>query len=431
MTDETTRLLYERCLHFAKKEQGDTGFIARQEKIAIYDNFLFCLLLFRSKTHENVLEAKKLLEQLLYFQNLFEHLPSVGNYPLLVSDYPYCTDHFQAIRCLIVKTVILREFALVLGHDLNERLQTSIQKSKNFLTKILPEVKFPLWARCQLASLGIVDTLGDLSDHSDLRTWGDPQCLAELIVAYQLAPSSGWKPFWHYLSQTWHKPSGQFAGPAYKCGHIHPHFSCCLGLFSQKLETYPLFGALLTNRHELEEVALPAALEGQSDRFTWSVRQEEAFAYSTLVGKARPEEMPGLFPYYLVTSHHCLAIQAPFGYSSSALTFELYPELFAEEKEKAKALIISFNDHPENRVLVAGQMATCFELKDPLQIRLGTMSLNLGFTRLSGDGEFVGHIIRGNRSGHANERYKATDVQIFLRALRGTTPTTLRVELTF
>ncbi|MBS0635264.1 MAG: hypothetical protein JSR37_07355, partial [Verrucomicrobia bacterium] len=68
--------LIQKCLLAARKEQSDSGFIAKAEKIAVYDNFLFCLALFRSKTQEHVLEAKQLLTRLLYFQQSFKEVPS-------------------------------------------------------------------------------------------------------------------------------------------------------------------------------------------------------------------------------------------------------------------------------------------------------------------------------------------------------------------
>lgn len=436
MKDDTLRLLHERCLLAARKEQTDTGFVAQNEKIAIYDNFLFCLALFRSKTHENVLEARKLLERLLYFQQLFPEVPSLGNYPLFISDYPHCNDHLQALRCLATQIWISKEFSQVLGLELKARLDASMQRLIEFLVKIHTEVKFPFWAKCKLAQvasfMGVHIDMPDLSDTSDLRTWGDPFCIAELIAAYQLAPSNAWKPFWSYLSHVWHEPSKQYAGPAYKLGFQHPHLVAAMALFSGTLDknmACPLYCALLTADNELEKIDYPSHLKGSTERFSWASHQFEEYAYSTLYGRQSPEQMPGFFPYYMVSAQHSLAIQAPFGYSSDELVFEIAPEVFLEDKERARALVISFNDHPHNKVLVMGQKATCFRLNDPLEITLGKKVMPLSFERLSGDGEFVGHIIRGNRSGHINQRYDATDVQIFLRALRGTEPTRIKIRL--
>jgi len=415
MKDENVRLLHERTLVQAKKEQKDSGFVSSN----LYDNFVFCLALFRSKTHENVLEAKKMVEQLLYFQQNFNEVASLGNYPILISDFPYCQDHLQAFRISRVKRWILKEFHQILGQECKSRLEVALERQNRFFDRVRAEVKVPFWAK----------EPKDLSDFSDLRTWGDPEALAELILAYQLDPTDAWKPFWNYLSSVWHEPSGQYVGPAYKMHAAAPKFYAAMNLFSGRLDritTYPLYGALLTGDHELVQKLLPHTLAGRNEKVSWTLHHEQAIAKSCLIGRQRPEEMPGFFPYYMAVGPHSLAIQAPFGYSTKELEFEIAPEAFLEEKEKAKALIISFTDHPQNKVLVGGHAATCFELKDSLEITLGGKKFALSFEKLSGDGQFVGHIVRGSRFG---TRFAAGDIQIFLRALRGTTSCELCVHL--
>ncbi len=417
MKDDNLRTFHERVLVQAKKEQKESGFIAQGDVVPIYDNFLFCLALFRSKTHENVLEAKKLLEHLLYFQQNFSEIPSVGNYPLVVSDFPYCHDHLQAYRILRVKRWILKEFRQILGEACKARLESAMVRTEQFLEKVGQEVKFPVWARNDRV----------LSDMTDLRTWGDPEALAELILAYQLDPTSEWKPFWDYLSAIWHDPTGQYVGPAYKMHQAYPKFLAALNLFSGRLDritNYPLYGALLTADHELSKQTFPHSLQGKNDRVCWNVHHFDDAAYSTIFGKQRPEEMPGFFPYYMAVGPYSLAIQAPFGYSPSELTFEIAAEVFLEEKEKAKALVISLTDHPDNKVKVNGTTATCFQLTDSLEVTIGGKRFGLQFEVVSGDGQFVGHIIRGSRFGG---RYAAGDIQIFLRALRGEANTVVKI----
>lgn len=431
MKDDALRLVLERALHAAKKRQTETGFIAENEKISLCDNFLFCLLLLRSKTQEHVLEAKRLLERLLYFQQHFQEVASFGNFPLFLSDFPHCSDHLQALRVLHVELFILKEFSAILGQELKVRLEHSTKTALKFLLDIEREVKLPYWAKYKLACMAAVMNVPfEVQEQQDIRTFGDPQNLAELIVAYQLYPKSA--AFWSYLSKVWHEPSKQYVGPAYKVGYQHPNLLVAMALFRrevEKLACYPLFTALLTEEHALIEPSYPELYNGVFDRFSFSVVQKSGYAYSTLLGQPRPEETPGFFPFYLVTGNNSLAIQVPFGYSSSELVFELTPEVFNEEREKAKALVLSFNDQSGNKVLVNGQKATCFTMNDTLELTIGSLKLPLAFTKLAGDGEFVGHIVRGNRSGHNQPRFTATDIQIFLRALRGTTPTTIKVSL--
>jgi hypothetical protein len=223
-------------------------------------------------------------------------------------------------------------------------------------------------------------------------------------------------------------------GPAYKLGFQHANLLAAMALFSGNLDSlhsYPLYSALLTGDNACKKIDYPSLKEGSNDRFTWKVEQQQTHAESYLQGPPRPDESPGFFPYHVVAGPHSMAIYSSFGYSPEQLVFEIRPEVFLEDKERAKALFLCFNDHQHNKVLVAGQKATCFTLQDPLQITLGALNIHVNFEIISGDGEFIGHILRANRSGHPHDRFTANDVQIALRALRGSTPTQIRVHLRF
>lgn len=414
------------------RQSQKTGYISQEEAINSYDNFLFCLALFRSRSHDNVLEAKKLLEKLLYFQQSLPEVGSVGNFPVLLSDYPFCNDHLQALRILYVLLWIMREFSSVLGAELRLRVDKAIGQAKEFLQKVHKEVKFPYWAKVKLA-VSLDHELLDLADTSDMRTWGDPHCLAEMIIAYQLQPIGNWKPFWDYLRKCWHRPSHAFVGPAFKLASQSPLLQLAMGLFLEKLpqqDSYPLQAALLRTQNEYREISLPHTFSGANERFSWQVVQEESYAYATVTGQQSPELMPGFFPVHLVAGSHSLCLQAPSGYSPEPFVFTIPEAIFQEDREKARALVICFDDHKETDVLVNGEKATCFDLTNTLEIQLGKQRYQLAFSILSGDGCFLGHISRSNRSGRQCDRFTATDVQVFIRACHGTLPTTLQVTMT-
>lgn len=440
MNEDPLRHILERTLKNAKKRQNpESGFLAIQDHVSLYDNFLFCLALFRAKGHVEVLDAKKLLERLLYFQQGFQDVANMGNFPLLLSDYPFCHDHFQALRILPVLIWIQRDFSPVLGVELTSRLEQAIGRLVLHLLKVHEEIKFPTWAKCKLYSvlfaLGKIapEIAPNLQDRSDLRTWGDPGSLAEMIIAYQLAPRAlDWQPFLQYLLNTWHKSSRAFIGPAFKLGKQNDFLNIAMGLFTGRMADnieVPLTCALLRDSEALKDLETDAIIRGSNERFSWSVMQDEKYGYSMITGRPSPEYMPGFFSFYLVTGQHSLAIQAPLGYMSREYVFEVDEAVFSDEKEKSKALMIWFDDHKECEVLVAGLKATCFEFGTPLEIRLGDLRVSISFELLAGDGQFIGHISRSNRSGAGGaDRMHASDVQIFLRAVRGTSPCTLRMD---
>src|SRR5262249_2327986 len=152
--------------------------------------------------------------------------------------------------------------------------------------------------------------------------------------------------------------------------------SVCMGLFSGKLpslDTYPLFCAALRSTHKLSQVNFPCVAHGANERFLWSIYQEPTHAYSYLIGHQSQEQMPGFFPFYLVSGAHSLAVQAPLGYMSDNLVFEIPAELFRDEK--AKALCLWYSNHSGTEIRVGTSKATCFEMSDPLGIRLGSLRL--------------------------------------------------------
>ena len=86
------------------------------EAIPTYENFCFALALLRSRTAENVLEAKALLERLLAFQ-------VNGEFPVYLHEYPSCRYAGLGSKLYPILFFILRDFHMVLGDHLREQLQ--------------------------------------------------------------------------------------------------------------------------------------------------------------------------------------------------------------------------------------------------------------------------------------------------------------------
>lgn len=441
MNDDPLRHILELTLQQAKKRQNpESGLIATGEHVLLYDNFLFCLALFRSKGHVDVQAAKKLLEHLLYFQQRFDDVANFGNFPLVLSDYPYCHDHLQALRILPTLIMILKEFSQVLGAELRSRLDRAVESMLSHLHKIHQEIIFPYWAEVKYYSvLAALDRPRNFSlnleNQQDLRTWGDPANLAEMLIASLIAPNAlDFGPLYSYLCNTWHKKSRAFIGPAFKLGNQNSFLNMALGLFNglpHLGKEPPLTAVLLQESDAFRNLKSEPEIQKLNDRFSYKVVQNADYGYSLLTGAPNPELMPGFFPFHLVSGEHSLAIQAPVGHMSEEYVFEIPETLFAEEKEKSRALMIWFNDHKDCEILIAGEKATCFELGDPLEIRLGDLKVGIRFEKIAGDGEFIGHISRANRSGLQHLRLVANDVQVFLRALRGTMPCKLRLNMQF
>lgn len=81
------------------------------------------------------------------------------------------------------------------------------------------------------------------------------------------------------------------------------------------------------------------------------------------------------------------------------------------------------NAHPDNQVFIEGQKATTFQLGQTVQIFSGNLKkFDLVFQLVEGEGDFVGHVFRGNRStqvaAKGHDRYETYDWKISLRTVR-------------
>ncbi len=130
--DALMRSLIERAVAYGRKRKSSqSGFLhycyaapeeAMHQTIPVLDNFLFALALLRSRTVENVLEAKEMLEKLLPFQT------ETGGFPIYLHDYPHCKERYLPIWIGLIVCRILAEFAHVLGSEMRERLTGALQK---------------------------------------------------------------------------------------------------------------------------------------------------------------------------------------------------------------------------------------------------------------------------------------------------------------
>ncbi len=90
------------------------------ETIPVYENFCFALALFRTKTVENVLEAKTLLERLFAFQ-------TAEGFPIFLHEYPQVKSRKLEKKLSIVAQFLLRDFSSVLGEALRGKLEALVR----------------------------------------------------------------------------------------------------------------------------------------------------------------------------------------------------------------------------------------------------------------------------------------------------------------
>jgi hypothetical protein len=103
-TPDQKRFLLELALTCGRSlQKKETGFVhsASGTTISFYDNLCFVLTLLKTRTVENILEARALLEKLLAFDT----------FPVQLHEYPHARDRSHPIRLLVPLILIDREFS--------------------------------------------------------------------------------------------------------------------------------------------------------------------------------------------------------------------------------------------------------------------------------------------------------------------------------
>ncbi len=106
-------------------EDPSTSF---QDSIPILENFLYAYALMRSKTAQNILEGKELIERLLHFEK-------DGNFPVYLHEFPICRDSQFSSQLLPVIFYLLKDFKEGMGEVLSYKVLNLSEKIIEHLQK--------------------------------------------------------------------------------------------------------------------------------------------------------------------------------------------------------------------------------------------------------------------------------------------------------
>ena len=457
MREECIRKAIEVALQSARKMQNkESGFVHVENGVPFFENCLFCLALFRTKTHESMQEAKILLDRLLYFQQKDPHLPSQGNYPVYLHDYPYCRDHYLAAKAAHALTLIQREFSQILGDSLRERLQTSLGLATCFAQELSKKEALPLWMQVKIAAL-----TGDWQfvDPSLMREQDyQADAVGHMLASFYMTADSledNW--LWRYVVDTYHVPSRSYGGPAFR--HLQKEFH-------QKISLYDYMLGMLSDSmpsHCLvpQEAALQAALtvscsdtlhdhinrkvDGVCGSLSWHVQHEEAFVLSWIDEHPAVSTQPGFYPCLLQIDGKAMTLNIQKGKvfckaTSSGICCDIAfdPECFQTETERKK--VLSFAMPSDGlQFFVEGVAASTFALGETITIRSSTRVMTVQFEALDGDVRFFGNIGPTNRPDNCKStasvklqqplEMQMYDKELALRHLTGT-HATVRMKIT-
>lgn len=476
--NESMRQLVEMAVSSGRKRQSaQTGYIhycyhLQEDEphlpIPIVENFLFALALLKSRTIENVNEAKTILDGLLHFQNMSEESIAFGNFPIYMHEYPICKDRFTGIQVACAIYWILRQFHHVIGQDLKLRLENSFAKLLTHALKTHREKAAPYPIVMKLSSVAKAGgnllqlrhieeegakLLDQLVTNSDRSSWYCPESLGEilsgLMMVYPRLSESPWADLWKHLGDTWHRQTCTYVGPAFKewqCGEepqvtlydfIMGYFSGGFSARAMKESMVHLQSTLIPASDDiLSEPPYPLRIDGSFGNEQWHLYHHKQLAYCFI------EKSPDINPIYLKGYHplrivwgdlqrvHTFVCQ---GGNSKTTEFVLVPggvdiifqlnnPVEVEDREKSRETIFFMDAHDELTTLISGQKATTFSLGEEITMRSGVCGLSLTFHLQEGDGRFLGHRMLGNRPSQVclkgKQRYNASDWQLFMRTVQ-------------
>jgi hypothetical protein len=441
-----------------------------QNSIPLIENYLFALALFRSRAIESITEGKSILERLLHFQN-GQTGDNHGNFPIYVHDYPTCHDWYAGIAVLTPLYWILAQFHHILGQSLKARTESAAKELLQYVEGLQQKKELPfLWS---LKAASAIKAFGmhwqdaakiaraeewlEALSKEDNRMWlGCPAAIGEVLAALQMSypalSKSPWRSLWNDLAASWHQSSGTFAGPSSKEFQkgLEPQVTLydlymgqLSGGFSVRVlqdSICHLQGALIQPFEEqLPNVPLPFYNDSLISTSTYALsllNRNEGWNKAT---------DPGFHPFRLVWGTpqrvHSLVCQGGNCRTSTftkeqdgaALHFILGEPIESEDREKLRETLFYLDLDDAHLITVAGIPATTFRLEEPVVITTPALKIMLQFAIEEGEGQFMGHIMKGNRPAQidlkGSHRHHAYDWQIFLRTVRRSPHLKLRASV--
>ncbi len=361
-----------------RMQSGQTGFIhlnyldplgKRQDTIPVVENFLFALALLKSRSSEQMLEARELLHKLFPFQS------TEGNFPIYLHEYPKCKELFAAAKILPALYWILKDFGSVLG--------TEVKECSRRLLAYCREHRAEAPAHLAILMAGPEE----LEEYRQEKYWYSPTLLGSLIIALQMNPTVEWPEFWIHLKETWQPKTLSYAGPHfYDARYEHSPFSHLYQTFMRGSVTdhpYSLYAALLQPK-ELQEVAHPIFKSGVIDSSPFEFTHTEEAASYFAPGSSSA-------PYQLIwvdgAKSHTLRLSSasPLEKNGGSYRLKLQPE-------QVDQFSLELDTGESTSLFINGERQTVFQMGASLEIATGTKHLRLSIAKEGGEGNVLGHV---------------------------------------
>lgn len=370
-----------------RMQSAQTGFIhlnhqdplgPKHDTIPVVENFLFALSLLRTRTSEQILEARELLHKLIPFQS------PEGNFPIYLHDYPKCKELFTAAKILPILYWILKDFGAVVGTD----VKTCARRLMEYCT--LHQASAPAHIDILIAA---GTDISRLEKYRDEQYWYSPTVLGCLIIALQMNQALQWPEFWTHLHATWHAKALKYAAPHfYDMRYQSSSFSHFYQLFmsGQLLDhPYSLFASLIQPQ-ERESLLYPISKQGLL--FEFQHTEDSARFYST-------EGTPFQLLWVDGPKSHTLRLSAAGAFSRNQEQL-----LISMEPEQIEQFSLELDTDEASTLFINGERGTVFQLGDTIELATETKRVSLSIKKREGAGNVSGHLsLAPPEAGHTRK----------------------------
>lgn len=460
-------------LHFNYHHSAGEGY----QTIPTLENLLYAYALFKSKTAESIGEAKRILKGMLQFQNNADSITQ-GNFPVYLHEYPLCKDRQHGVHLLPILYWIMAQFRQVLGSELERELRQRTAALLEYCRKSHREKEMPSSVAIKLAAALYV--FGNLNNDCGMKEegelllkrlcleseeWFSPLYLSDFLIAMQMTDSAKtahlWDPLRQFLANSYHRQTASYVGPVFyefqwKNAPQTTPYNFYMAYFSGALpkrllnpDVPSLYACLIQPSSRTLGEDGTVSLNGVCEGRPWQFKKQQEMAYSLIDAKGNKLDAlwKGLIPFKMTWGSdadvHTLVAQGgnyeqisttPTG-NALVLEYQLAKEFDLEDKERRREVILAVDRGEKILLRVNGTPATTFTLNDRVEIVSGTFKIELEFLLAQGEGQFLGHLMPGNRASQLalknEERYNAYDTLIFLRTLRRGPDCHIHVKITY
>lgn len=479
-------------IHYYPNEEE----LGHSQTIPVLENVLFALALFKTHLVENVQEGKQLLKKLLHFQ-IGEGMEDAGNFPVFLHEYPLARDPAVGLYLLAPLFWIVKLYGHVIGSGTKENIESAAKKILEFTSGRHKASPYPYFLSVRLACaqvafghlwneqerIKIGNASLDKLKEQCIDGWSSTTQLGDLLVGlamiYPSLSSSPWVKLWNFMKMTWHTPTGTYIGPwmrEWQRGsepkpNLYDLFASAYAV-SLRSAGFPFLTGttdacsfakrtLTLRPFHLQGVLIPPIIEhfdagGDQGKFNhchdknrnWAFAVTSAMAAVVLEKKDRldPSVEKTFTPLCLLWGDreavHTFVCQGGRYPNVSfdgdvkrlELVFTLDPEVDVEDREKRKEIEFFIDIDSKASFTVDGKSSTTFELGKPMNIHLGALSLQIVFSVVEGEGDFLGHLMRGNRPSQTSikgeKSFHAYDWNLFLRTIRRSSHCKIKADIT-